>query len=308
MSVHDNQQRTGRRWPLRLLRALLIYGGIPYVSITILLAVLQRRLMYYPTVAADLSVAQTGLDSATTLDVRIDTSDGQQLKGWLIRSAAVTDRSGAPPLVLYFPGNAGNRRERQRDLQEIADCGGDVLICDYRGYGDSPGHPSEAALASDARLIWQYAVTQLHYDPDRIVLFGESLGGAVALSMWSGDRSTYPRPAAVILNSTFASMSGVVEWHYPWLPVNFLLLDRWRSVDWIPRVESPIIIFHGTADDIVPLSQGQLLSRQSRHARLIQVPGGTHNSIPMESLRQELQKLFADLSARDGDSDATPPP
>ena len=195
------------------------------------------------------------------------------------------------PLVIYFPGNAGNRHERIDDLREVAATGFDVLILDYRGFGDSTGSPSEWALTSDARQVWDFACEDLHYLPSQIVVFGESLGGAVALSLWSAESTESPQPAAVILNSTFTTMPDVVAWHYPLFPFRYLLMDRWRSVDRIPRVDPPIVVFHGTADDMVPVSQGRKLASQSPHARFIEIANGTHNNIPMRQLRDELKRI-----------------
>ena len=274
-----------------LARFLFIYAFIPYLSIVVIVTVFQRRLMYQPSVADDLSVTKIKLAPEVASDVQIRTPDGRQLKGWLIYASRKVHPQQAPPLVIYFPGNAGNRHERLSDLREIGSTGFDVLIFDYRGYGDSTGNPSESALTADAQLIWQFGCKELKYPPDRIVLFGESLGGAVTLSLWSASPDQRPHPAAVILNSTFASMPGVVAWHYPLFPFQFLLFDRWRSIDRITHVPSPVVIFHGTADDIVPLSQGRLLASRSNRSQLIEVAGGTHNSIPMASLMTQLKAI-----------------
>ena len=275
----------------RLARFLFVYGFIPYFSILVLFTVIQRKLMYQPTISQDLSVASAKLDAKTASDVHIQTRDAVTLKGWLIHRPRDERDPQDAPLVIYFPGNSGNRHERLSDLLEIGKSGFDVLIFDYRGYGDSTGTPSESALTADAQLIWQFACTELKYPPTRIVVFGESLGGAVALSIWSTVSEPKPHPAAVILNSTFATMPEVVAWHYPFFPFQFLIFDRWRSIDRISRVQSPVVLFHGTADDIVPLSQGKLLATHSGNARLIEIPGGNHNSIPMGLFLTELKEI-----------------
>ena len=281
----------------RVGRFVWIYLCVPYLSVTLIFALFQRRLLYHPTVAGSLTVSQLRLGDDFAKDVEIESTDGHVLHGWLIRSRLAGVTTGAAPLVIYFPGNAGNRYERIDDLREVAATGFDVLVFDYRGFGDSTGSPSEWALTSDARQVWDFACEDLHYHPRQIVVFGESLGGAVALSLWSAGATEMPRPAAVILNSTFASMPDVVAWHYPWFPFRYLLLDRWRSVDRISHVESPIIVFHGTADEMVPLSEGQKLTSHAAHARLIEVSGGEHNNIPMRQLRGELEGIHAAIHA-----------
>jgi pimeloyl-ACP methyl ester carboxylesterase len=231
----------------RVRRAIVLYILLPYFGVTIIFAVLQRRLMYQPTVAESLSITDLGLDGDFGIDVELTTADGNTICGWLISGTGQQqqDRSKAA-LVLYFPGNSLNRYERIADLRAVAARGFDVLILDYRGFGDSTGSPTESALSADALLVWQYARENLGYDERRIVVFGESIGGAVALSMWSETNASPPQPAALILNSTFASMPQTVGWHYPLFPFQFLLLDRWPSIERIGRVQAPIIVFHGT--------------------------------------------------------------
>ncbi len=307
------------RWPQRLLRLVILYAVVPSVSVILIMALFQRRLMYQPSVARSLQVAIAGLDPQRVLDVQIAAPEGAILRGWLLKASQPEGLASAPsgrkstseslvplparqdvrhpPLVLYFPGNAGNRFERRRDLEEIASCGCDVLIFDYRGYGDSSGAPSETRLSADARLVWSFAQESLGYPPEQIIIFGESLGGAVALSLWSEESRTAPQPAALILNATFASMSQVVAWHYPWFPFRLVLLDRWPSIQRIGRVSVPLTVFHGTADEIVPVEQARELARAAAGARLIEIVGGQHNGIPMHQLRQELLRVFPDPGA-----------
>jgi fermentation-respiration switch protein FrsA (DUF1100 family) len=290
-----------RRLWQRVRRSILLYVIVPYVSVVVIFAVFQRRLMYQPTVANSLPIAAADSDPDFGKDVELKTSDGNTLRGWLLFGK---DRSGQrvadAPLVLYFPGNSLNRHERINDLREVAARGFDVLIFDYRGFGDSTGSPTESNLSADAVLAWNYARNELGYDEERIVVFGESLGGAVALSLWSRENPSPPHPAAVMLNSTFASMPQTVAWHYPWFPFQFLLLDRWPSSERIARVDVPVIVFHGTEDGIIPLAHGRTLAQALPSAKFIEIPGGTHNEIPMVRLRQELDAILATLAPADG--------
>lgn len=282
-----------RRFWQRVRRSIFLYVIVPYVAVVIIFAVFQRRLMYRPTVADGLRIAAVNPDPAFGKDVELRTSDGNTLRGWLLYG---TNRHGHAPLVLYFPGNSLNRQERINDLREVAARGFDVLIFDYRGFGDSTGSPTESNLSADALLAWNYARGELGYDESRIVVFGESLGGAVALSLWSDKNPKPPHPAAVILNSTFASMPQTVAWHYPWFPFQLLLLDRWPSIERIARVDMPVIVFHGAEDSIVPVAHGRALAQALPGARFIEIPGDTHNEIPMMNLCQELDAIIADLA------------
>lgn len=273
----------------RVRRALLLYIITPYLAVTLIFAVFQRQLLYRPTKAANLHLA-----GDAGIDVQLRTPDGATLRGWLLSGRAGQGKeTNRLPLVLYFPGNSLNRKERLSDLREIASHGFDVLIFDYRGYGDSSGSPSEARLSADARQIWNYATGELGCDAARIVVFGESLGGAVALSLWSPDSPSPPKPAALVLSSTFASLPQTVAWHYPLFPFQYLLLDRWPSLERISRVNAPVVVFHGADDDFVPIEQGRQLARAARDGRFVEIPGGTHNEIPVAQLHERLSAIGA---------------
>ncbi len=282
-------------------RAIVLYIIVPYFTVTVIFTVLQRRLMYRPTVAVNLNLTDLGLDADFGVDVELTTADGNTIRGWLINGRSLPKQaSGKAPLVLYFPGNSLNRYERIDDLREVAACGLDVLIFDYRGFGDSTGSPSESTLTADALLVWKYARDTLGYDEGRIVVFGESLGGAVALSMWSNLDPTPPQPASLILNSTFASMPETVAWQYPLFPFQFLLFDRWPSIERIGRVQAPILVFHGTDDKLVPVAHARSLAEASPKAMFIEISGGTHNEIPMQQLRKELDGIMETLASGTG--------
>jgi pimeloyl-ACP methyl ester carboxylesterase len=303
-------KRTGRQ---RLARAILIYVLVPYLSVTLIFTLLQRKLMYRPTKAVSLKVADLRLDPSQISDVQIRTADGTTLNGWLLLPpTSSTDVPGKPTgeqekqsltelLVIYFPGDAQNRSLRRDDLEEIARCGFRVLIFDYRGYGDSSGSPSETGIAADAREIWKFAHEELNFRDEQIVLFGESLGGAVTLSLWSQESGIYPQPQAVLLSSTFASMPRTVACNYPWFLFQYLVLDQWRSMDRVSRVKAPLRIFHGTSDKLIPIAEARCLAFASGDiSRLTEIPGGEHNDIPMHLLRQELRRIRDRASGIDG--------
>jgi pimeloyl-ACP methyl ester carboxylesterase len=288
----------------RLARAFLIYVLVPYFSVTLIFTLLQRKLMYRPAKALSLKVADLRLDPAQIRDVQLQTSDATTLNGWLLLPPSTSSddpekhageqekQTQTEQLVIYFPGNAQNRSLRRGDLEEIARCGFHVLIFDYRGYGDSTGSPSETGIAADAREIWKFAHEELDFRDEQIVLFGESLGGAVALSLWSEELGDQPRPQAVLLSSTFASMPRTVACNYPAFLFQYLVLDQWRSIDRISRVKAPIRIFHGTSDKLIPIEEARVLAFASGDiSRLTEIPEGEHNDIPMHLLRQELRRI-----------------
>lgn len=288
------------RWK-RLVRFAFTFIAVPYLAIMLLFIVFQRSLMYVPTQADSLKVADVGFDPKIVSDVQINTPDGETLKGWLWKTSVKADND-KPPLLIYFPGNALNRKNRVDEVQEFARAGYDVLLFDYRGYGDSTGSPSEKAMTADARLIWEYALGQPGYEEGRTVLFGESMGGAVTLSLWNEEPSEMPkglrpgpRPKAVMLNSTFTSMGDAAAANFPMFPFRYFLLDPWPSIERIDRVPTEIVLFHGTDDTLVPVEHSRRLAKRAVAGKLIEIPNVGHNYVPTYRLREELEKIRAEM-------------
>lgn len=197
-------------------------------------------------------------------------------------------------LVLYFPGNSLNRAARVDDLLEIVHFGYDVLIFDYRGFGDSTGEPTQASLTKDAESVYEFAAKELAFDASQVIIYGESLGGAVAVSPWDACYKEHPSmPAGFVLNSTFASMADVVGHHYPLFPFRFFLKDDWRPIEnfhWL-YLRPPVLIFHGTADEMIPISQARKLANALRSSELIEISGGTHNEVPSTELKDAFDRI-----------------
>jgi uncharacterized protein len=153
--------------------------------------------------------------------------DGLTLYGWHVLPAGKTATGGdgrrrelqdGQPVVLYFSGNAANRAYRGLEFSLLADLGCHVLVYDYRGYGENPGSPSEAHLAADARSAWQYATGEQGIEPGRIILMGESLGGAVAVRLAAEQSQAGSAPGGLVLRAAFSSLVDAGATHYPWLP------------------------------------------------------------------------------------------
>lgn len=226
----------------------------------------QRSLIYFP-MGQVTSPAGAGLRSAEVASFQ--TEDGLDLEAWFVPAR----EPSANRTVVVFPGNAGNRSYRAPLAATFAEHGWSTLLVDYRGYGGNPGLPSQAGLERDARAVARYLSTRSGIDPARIVYFGESLGAAIAIKL-----AVEHPPAALILRSPFSSMTSVGAHHYPFLPVRWLLRDRYPSIDLIGRVRSPILFIAGDADRIVPLGDTELLFNAANEPkRLVVVEGADHN-------------------------------
>jgi fermentation-respiration switch protein FrsA (DUF1100 family) len=204
------------------------------------------------------------------------------IKGWHLQVAATP----ADRIILLFHGNAGHRAFRGNWYEIAKSLHADVLAIDYHGYGDSGGSPSEPALISDAQSAWNYAVTILKFQPAQIVIVGESLGGAVGVQLAAEKCRRGTPPGGLVLVATFSSMLEVASYQFPWLPIRFLLTDRYRSDRSIVDVTCPILQFHGDQDTLVPLSLATRLHQlapatsSSGKAKALQILRDTgHNDI-----------------------------
>ena len=259
-----------RRW-------LIFYGAI-----VLLLAVFQRKLMYHPTVVAELSPQSAGLGEHVSA-VKTTTVDGIELNGWHWKS-----RNEDPnrPVVLFFHGNGGNRGHRTFDCELFDNCGADTIIFDYRGYAENAGKPTEDGLTKDARAAWDFVTKETGIAPQRIFVFGGSLGGGVAVRLTADLCREGTPPGGLMLRSTFSSMVDAAKWNYWYLPVRTILLDRYISTDHAPDITCPVLQMHGNVDKIVPFKFGQKLfaafpdqSASGVAKTFLELDGADHNGV-----------------------------
>ena len=291
-----------RRWVFML--------TVPFLGTLVMLTSLQRSLIYHPTRAAKLPAKAAGFSPGQAHDVAVQSDDQCQLRGWLIlaHGHAADDSeslrrelSAGRPFVLYFSGNAGHRAHRHDDVRLLVQAGADVLICDYRGYGDSSGEPTEEGLARDARAVWKLATEDHKIATSRIVLFGESLGGGVAVRLASELEAKQTPSRGLILRSTFNSLPDAAAFHFPWIPVRWLLIDRFPSESRIRDVTCPILQFHGRRDAVIPIELGRRLFDAARDQsasgvakRFVELPNADHNDV-LETSRREVMSAIKEF-------------
>ena len=245
---------------------------------------LQRRLIYFPMGGVP-SPAEVGVEDVEP--VTFMTDDGIRLHGWFAQSRPKPARF----TVIVFNGNAGNRAYRAPLARALREHGLAVLLFDYRGYGGNQGSPTEAGLAADARAAREYLVTRADVDPARLVYFGESLGAAVAVTL----AASQP-PAALVLRSPFTSLTAVGRVHYPFLPVSWLLRDRFASLDRIAQLTCPVLIIAGDRDSIVPAEQSrQLYDAATGKKTFVVVRGADHNDADLVAGPQVIEATVRQL-------------
>ncbi len=290
----------------RVRRGAVLFCVTPYLCIIIMLGSFQRSLIYHPKRETTIGPEDADMPAGCVHTVTFKSHDGLKLRGWHLlpdgRPAHTLDECNeqlaARWLVIYFHGNAGNRKYRIRDCRDFSRLDANVFLFDYRGYGDNPGSPSEADLSADARAVWKYATEERRVPPNRILIYGESLGGGVATRLASEMQQAGTPPAALILNSTFSSLTDAAAWHYPWIPVRWLLIDRYPSINHIKSVHCPIVQIHGTADTIVPINLAHNLfeaapteSANGIEKQFIELAGAGHNDIPVAVFDKALRDL-----------------
>lgn len=242
---------------------IVITVAAVYITFMGYLFVFQSNYVYYPerTLVADPS--DIGLDFE---DVLFRTEDGIKLSGWFIPSQK------SRGVVLFCHGNAGNISHRLESIQIFNQLGLDVFIFDYRGYGQSEGKPSEQGTYQDAEAAWWYLTEERQVPPGDIIVFGRSLGGAVAA--WLSQSHT---PGALILESTFTSLGDIAAKFYPYLPVRLLLRFQYTTADYLGRVDCPVLIIHSHDDEMMPFSHGcQLFETANEQKRFLGIYG-SHN-------------------------------
>ncbi len=258
------------------LLALLLAG---YVGLVALMYAAQRKLMYFPDTART-RPADAGLPEAQ--EVFLDTADGEKIVAWHIPPHE------GKPLVVYFHGNGAALRVRVRRFRTLTADGTGLLALSYRGYGGSTGSPSEQGLIRDAEAAYAFAAAR--YSAARIVLWGKSLGSAVAIALAS------EKPVArLILEAPFTSAADVGAAAYPFIPVRLLMKDSFHSDARVGKVTAPVLILHGDDDRIVPIAFGERLYELIKGPkRFVRLAGGGHRNLDSHGAQEEVHKFLSE--------------
>jgi uncharacterized protein len=227
-----------------VLYALLGSAVAGYGVLVCGLYVFQRHLLYFP------DVARPELGDLAALGVReitLKTADRLSLLSWYLPPP------DGRPVIAYFHGNGGHIGYRAGRLRQFARKGYGVLMTEYRGYGGNPGAPTEPGLVSDGAAALDFLGGE-GIRPNRLVIYGESLGSGVAVLL-AAEREV----ASLILEAPFTSVAEVAQYHYSFMPASALVRDRFDSLARIGNVKAPILVLHGQRDRVVPLRFGRVL-------------------------------------------------
>jgi uncharacterized protein len=264
-----NVSHKNKKFKLPRMVQTAIYLPLVFLIFYICLRQLEYLVTYHPTTY--LGGSEWTLP-ANGEDVWCKVANGQRVHGWFIR----TQMDPAFATVLYCHGNGGNLTNVAWIAQELANNQLDVMIFDYRGYGRSEGKISdEWGLYADTDSIYDYLIKERGVNSEKLVLVGESLGSTAAI-----DLASRRKCGALIVHSGLSSASDMGSIAFPWLPrwLHYLARNRFDSVGKIANINCPVLVTHGTNDQVIPVEQGRKLYERAREPKkLLIVEGGGHN-------------------------------
>lgn len=257
------------RWK-RLLSIGTVVIAALYISACVYMRATQLDHVFEPELALQTTPDRLGMKFE---ELRIPVGSGAdkgELYGWWIPAASNA------PTILYLHGNYRNIGHNLEHTLRLHNLGFNVLLPDYRGYGKSSGgRPNEAKVYQDADAAWQYLVNVRGVKSQQAFIYGHSLGAAIAVDL----AVHHPEAAGLITESGFTSMAAMGKLSYPYLPVDWLLDQRFESLQKIARIKIPVLLIHGTWDKRVPVQMAQqLFAAAPQPKTLTLIEGGEHNN------------------------------
>jgi pimeloyl-ACP methyl ester carboxylesterase len=272
---------------MSLLTWISVVVATAYCAVCIFLFFQQSRLIFFPSSVIENTPE---LFNITYEDVWLPVSSGsnkvERIHGWWLKANQPNEK-----VLLYLHGNGANISANLAHAHRFHQLGFSVLLIDYRGYGRSEGSfPSEKQVYRDAATAWNYLVNQRQIQPSQIVIYGHSLGGAIAIDL----AIKYSNAAGLIVENSFTSIRELIAhrnlfWMFP---VDLILTQRFESMKKVPHLKMPVLFIHGTADLTVPAFMSQnLYTVAPKPKKLLLVPGAGHNNVADVAPSQYLQAV-----------------
>ena len=261
---------------IRMLASIITYVVFIYLGLVILLFIFQAKLIF----PADKDVLYTPKDYDWQYeDLKIDV-DGQTTHAWYV---PVEYSKGT---ILFSHGNAGNLCHRLDIIGLWRSLGLDVLAYDYGGYGNSTGSASEKRCYEDVRAMWKYLTEERGISPDKIIIYGRSLGGGVATQL-----ATEVDAAGLILESTFSSVTQMAKDTYPFVPVSLMLRHRFDTAGKIAQINMPVQVLHSPYDNIIPYKHGKKVLDLAKEPKYFAELTGAHNDGVAQFTQESLNTI-----------------
>ncbi len=199
-------------------------------------------------------------------NVTLQTADGVKISAWYIPAA------NAKKTVLFCHGNGGNMMHRLDSINVFNEFGLNCFIFDYRGYGKSEGKPTEEGTYLDAQAAYYWLTNQKHIPPEKIIIFGRSLGGSIAAHLASKVKS-----ASLIVESAFTSYVAIGAKFYPYMPIKWFARFKYNTLEYIKNVHCPVMVIHSRSDELVPFEFGLELYENANEPKEFIEIFGKHN-------------------------------
>jgi hypothetical protein len=249
------------------LARILFFLMLGYAFLVVMVYFGQRYLQYAPDRGYPGKPADN--DAGNMQELRVRTEDGLGLLAWF---APPRNKDGK--VIILYHGNAGHIGHRAAKMQQFIRRGYGVYLCEYRGYGGNRGSISEDGLYKDARSALKWLEAN-GYPPSQWIFYGESLGSGPAVQM-----AVEFQPKILILESAFSSALDVAREVYPWLPVTYLMKDKFDNLSKIKSIRSSLMMIHGDEDPVIPPQLAQKLYDAANHPKeLVMIDGGHHNDL-----------------------------
>lgn len=264
-------------------KRIFIGAAVIYCIVLVVMFLTQRELMYHPDTTLK-SPQDYGVQAQI---VKLHTQDGETLTAWSMSASAKM------PTIVYLHGNAGNLGSRHEVFNAYHAAGFGVFALEWRGYGDSTGEPSEEGFYEDARTALRY-LHQQGIRQEQVILYGESIGTGAAVQM-----ATEIDAKGLVLEAPFTSLWQRAAEIYWYLPVKYLVLDRYDSLSKIKQVTEPLLIFHNTVDRVVPVHHGKALyeaANEPKKLNLVEHHG--HVSFDRPWVAQQMQQFLLPEASR----------
>lgn len=234
-----------------------------YVAGAIYLLITQAKMVFMPTQTIEMTPKDVDLQFE---EINFASSDNINLNGWFVPA------DGARGIILFCHGNGGNISHRLESIQIFNRMGLSVFIFDYQGYGQSEGKPSETGTYLDAEAAWKYLTETRNISEEKIIIFGRSLGGAIASHL-----AVDFRPGALIIESAFTSVGNMGSELYPFFPVKLLTRFKYTTVEYVAKISCPILVVHSPEDDIIPFHHGKKIFASAHKPKEFLEITGMHN-------------------------------
>ncbi len=256
----EQRMIAGKKMFVELIAGLFLI----YVTITGVVYIGQKGMIFVPAREIRANPAYIGLQFE---DVTLRTKDNVSISAWYI--PAQQERA----VLLFCHGNAGNNSHRLDSIRLFHNLNLSVFIFDYRGYGKSEGSPTEEGTYLDAEAAWDFLINRKHVHPEKVIVFGRSLGGAVAAEV-----ALRHKVGAVIIESGFTSVPELGGKYFPFLPVKLLSRYSYATVEKVSKIDAPKLFIHSPHDEIIPFRFGRALYESASPPKEFLEISGDHNN------------------------------